>query len=459
MNLEITPSAIFSSLRFSLYKQLNPQSQSQNPLLSPPKRIVAAYSGGLDSHVLLHLLSRISPDELDLRAVYVNHGLQEQAADWAKHCHQVCLDLNIPFSSIDLHLKIPKGESLEEVARIARYEALYADMDLDELLVTGHHQNDQAETLLLQLFRGAGVQGLASMARASEPKVKGKTFIHLRPLLDQPRQALEKYAEENGLEHIEDPSNHDTKFDRNFLRQELMPVLRKRWLGIDKAISRTASLQAETKTLLDEIAEEQLPNILSDESNHLISYLTNRNNQSLILPPILIPKLLKLSENKQKLLLRYWISQQGFSTPSAKKLQHIFSDVIQSSKDKQPLVEWKGVELRRFQQNLYIMSPLSSHDVTQIIPWKTNRELHIPSIDVTLNSDLYETDGENVTVRFRQGGETIEIPKRGNISLKNLFQELMVPPWLRPRLPLIFIGEKLIKIVGLEGFKGHPPTY
>jgi len=445
LNLELTPSALLSNLNPYLY----------TPNLSPAKKILVAYSGGLDSHVLLHLLSRISRDELDLRAVYINHGLQAQAIEWADHCHKICQDLGVPFSSVNLSMEIPKGESLEEVARNARYKALHTDLQQNEILMTAHHQSDQAETLLLQLFRGAGVQGLAAMANTNEVKVNGQAHFHVRPLLNQSRQALEAYAKEHDLQHIEDPSNQDTAFDRNFLRQEVMPLLRQRWLGIDKAISRTAALQAQTKTLLDEVAEHELPAVLASE----LASLNGESDQSSLLAPIAIPKLLKLSKAKQHLLLRYWTSQQGFPTPSEKKLQHIFIDVIESAKDKQPLVEWRGVELRRFQEYLFIMPPLSSHDVTQVIPWQTDLPLYISSINVTLEPKLTDTNSKDVTVRFRQGGEIIDIPKRGNISLKNLFQERKIPPWIRPRLPLIYTGEKLVKIVGLEEFKRHPPHF
>ncbi|MGK0270431.1 MAG: tRNA(Ile)-lysidine synthase [Cocleimonas sp.] len=459
LSLELIPSAIHKKLNSKLsqylFNQLDKQSESLHSDIIPIKRILVAYSGGLDSHVLLHVLSCISKDQLDLRAVYINHGLQEQALQWSHHCHEVCKELKIPFKSVSLDLTIPKGESLEELARNARYEVLYGELEKNEILVTAHHQNDQAETLLLQLFRGAGVSGLAAMSNVNKVDVKGDSYFHLRPLLSQSRQTLENYAKEFDLTHIEDPSNKDTMFDRNFLRQEVMPLLRQRWLGIDKAISRTASLQAETKSLLDEFAQQELPNILTSESNHFVF----DKNQSMLLSPIVIPELLKHSEAKQRLLLRYWISQQGFDTPSAKKLQHVFSDVIESTNDKQPLLKWRGVELRRFQQHLYITPPLSDHDVTQVITWRTDNELYIPSLNITLDPHLLNlASHKNITVRFRQGGESIEISKRGNISLKNLFQELQVPPWVRPRLPLIYEDEKLLKIVGLDEFKRHPHT-
>lgn len=459
LNLELTPSALLSHINSCLFKQPNLQPQSHKLHVDRPIRVLVAYSGGLDSHVLLHLLSRISSSDVDVRAIYINHGLQEQAVDWGLHCNKICEEMNIPFECISVNLKTNTGESIEELARKARYHALFDSLKENEILVTAHHQNDQAETLLLQLFRGAGVQGLAAMPHKGEIKFGGEEYIHLRPLLNQSRESLEKYAKKHNLKHIEDPSNNDTSFDRNFLRQEIMPVLRQRWLGIDKAISRTASIQAETSDLLDEIAEEQLTTILSSEPNHLVSFICNDENQSLILPPIDITKLSKLSKAKQRLLLRYWISKQGFTTPSTKKLEHVFSDVIESSADKQPLVKWQETELRRNQQLLYIMSPLSSHDVTQEIPWQNDGPLYIQSLNLTLDEGLKDSDCSDVTIRFRQGGEAIEISKRGNISLKNLFQESQIPTWLRSRLPLVYNGEKLVKIVGLNEFKGHLPPF
>lgn len=444
MNPELTASSLLSHIH-----SLTSNSR-------PAKSFLVAYSGGLDSHVLLHLLSQIPRDEIKLRAIYINHGLQSQSTAWAEHCLQQCKQLDISFTSIDLNLVIPTGQSLEDVARKARYKALHGELNQGEVLLTAHHQADQAETFLLQLFRGAGVQGLAAMPSVNEIETRNDRYaIHLRPLLNQSRTTLEKYARQQGLEYIEDPSNQDTAFDRNFLRQEIMPLLHQRWLGLDKAIARSAALQAESKALLDEMAQLQLPDVLSSE----LTQHTDDNMHAMVLAPIVIPKLLEHSQAKQRLLLRHWIVQQGYANPSAKKLQHIFSDCINAAIDKQPVITWQKTELRRFKQHLYIMQPLSEHDAAQVISWEVDQALYIPSINMTLDSSLIKGTTQNVTVRFRQGGETIEIPKRGTISLKNLFQEQQVPTWLRPRLPLIYIGEKLSKIVGLECFKRHPPTF
>ena len=227
--------------------------------LTNTKKIVVGFSGGLDSHVLLHLLSQTKFTSISISAVYINHGLQVEADSWGVHCKSVCDDLAIPFKELCLDLKIQTGESLEEVARRERYKVLHASIQEDQVLVTAHHQNDQAETLLLQLFRGAGVQGLASMPAIRDFGPMECLRKHARPLLKYSRQSLEDYARSHQLNYIEDPSNSDQAFDRNFLRNKIMPQLRQRWIGIDKTISRAASIQAETKQILDEVAEAICP--------------------------------------------------------------------------------------------------------------------------------------------------------------------------------------------------------
>ncbi len=411
---------------------ITPQAlQSQLQSISPVKKLVIAYSGGLDSHVLLHSASQMT--DYSVRAIHVHHGLQKEADHWVDHCQQVCNGLDIPLQVEYLNLSIEKGESVEELARTARYDVLKKTVQADEVLLTAHHQNDQAETLLLQLFRGAGVQGLAAMPQISS---FGVTH-HARPLLNETRESLEAYAQTYQLAFIEDPSNRDNTFDRNFLRNEIIPQLRNRWPSIDKTISRSAAIQAETKHVLDDIAEQDL---LSIKDN-------NQNKNTL-----LIKGLQKFSELRQKLLLRYWIQSNGFKAPSEKKLKHIFTDVIDASDDAQPLLAWHGAEIRRYQGRLYIMSPLLDHDSAQVISWNDpQKSLEIPSLALTLAAlDLSEST-EPVTVRFRQGGETLLHTKRGvTISLKNLLNEAGIPPWLRSRIPLVYQGNTLIKVVGVD---------
>lgn len=398
---------------------------------SSSKKVLVAYSGGLDSHVLLHLISQIP--EFTVRAVHIHHGLQAIADSWVPHCQNICDKLNTPFETKYLHLKPKKGESLEALARQGRYQALKATLKDDEILVTAQHQNDQSETLLLQLFRGAGVQGLASMPAVSA--FGRRQQQHIRPFLNISRHELEAYAKTHQLEYIDDPSNQDTSFDRNFLRKKILPQLRERWLGLDKALNRSAAIQAETLSILDEIAAEDFINICSEEENTL-------QIESLIL----------LSYPRQKLLLRYWIAKNGFKYPSEKKLQHIFSNILEARKDAQPLLEWQGVQIRRYKNKLYIMSPLSEHDSTQVFYWDTTaKPLYIPSLDLYLKADILHERNQTVTVLFRQGGELIHSSNPNKkASLKSILSEAGIPPWERSRLPLIYHEDKLIQVIGLK---------
>lgn len=424
----------------SLTLELPELTESLNPskvfkylqTLTSSKKLLIAYSGGLDSHVLLHLVSQfhLIDNCYEVSAMHIHHGLQKEADAWVEHCQNICDDLKIPLQVNHLGLTINKGESLEEVARKARYSALKQSLQKDEILLTAHHQNDQAETLLLQLFRGAGVQGLASMPHLSDFGL-GK---HARPLLNETGDKLLAYAKTNQLSYIEDPSNQDCSFDRNFLRKEILPKLRKRWSGIDKTISRSASIQSETLQLLNEMAEQDL-----------ISVSSERSEQSKTLT---LTKLSSLSKARQKLLVRHWITHHGFIVPSEKKLKHIFSDVINAKEDAQPLVEWLGTQIRRYQGELYIMSPLSDHDSQQVITWDIKEEpLKIYALGITIPALNLKEINENVTIRFRQGGEVVKDAKRGNISLKNLLNEAGIPPWLRSRVPLVYVGGTLIKII------------
>ena len=391
-------------------------------------KVLIAYSGGLDSHALLHHLANNS--DLSVRAIHIHHGLQTVADSWVNHCQTICKALNISLEIVYLNLNPEKGESIEEIAREGRYQALKSSLQAGETLLTAQHQNDQSETLLLQLFRGAGVQGLAAMPKLCDFG-KGK---HARPLLSVTRQELEAYAKEHQLDFIEDPSNQDTSFDRNFLRKKILPQLRERWLGLDKALSRSASIQAETKQLLDEIAAEGLSHVCACKTNTLH-----------------IEKLQLHSMIRQKLILRYWIAKSGFKYPSEKKLQHIFSDVINARDDAQPLVEWQDVQIRRYKKQLFIMPTLSEHDPSQSFNWDGNSALQIDSLDLVLSPKILHKQKQAVTVRFRQGGEKVHSPTRNKtISLKNLLSEAGIPPWQRPRIPLIYADKKLIQIIGLK---------
>ena len=412
--------------------------------LSSFRKYLVAFSGGMDSHVLLDLLSKLQQQHPDVsvRAVHIHHGLQELADSWPKHCQDICDDLGVPLEIHYLDLNLESGDSVEEVARQGRYQALQGTLQKDELLLTAHHQRDQAETLLLQLFRGAGVQGLAAMPAIMDSN-KSNKGVHIRPLLDESYQSLQAYAAENKLNFIEDPSNQDNSFERNFLRNKILPQLREHWQGLDKTLSRAAKIQSETKGLLDRMAQALVVDCAEYSGANASNTLS-------------IHCLLSLSREKQKLLIRYWITEKGFLAPSQKKLSNILNEVLLAREDAQPLVTWQGVEIRRFNHQLYCDAPLTAHDNTQCLSWDGLAPLVIDSLGLTIKptvlEDIHRQD-ESVSIRFRQGGETLVLAKNNKTqTLKKYLNEAGVPPWLRDRLPLIYCGNSLIKVIGLQDF-------
>ena len=215
-----------------------------------------AYSGGVDSQVLLHLLSALNKTHgLNIRAVYIDHGLQQASKQWQQHCAKSCESLSIPFQSIYVNAHA-KGESPEAAARHARYGALAELISDDSCLLTAQHQDDQAETFLLQLFRGAGAAGLSAMPVYT----KFSKGFHLRPLLGISQKQILDYAEHHQLSWVEDPSNQDHQYDRNYLRHSLMPLLKQRWPAIDKTLSVAAQQQAENASLINQLAQHDRKN-------------------------------------------------------------------------------------------------------------------------------------------------------------------------------------------------------
>ena len=399
--------------------------------LTSHKSYLLAYSGGMDSHVLLHALASLqsSGKIQQLRAIHIDHGLQADSSVWSVHCKKTAEDLGVPCEIIPLNLTIPEGESLEAVARNARYKAFEQALQKDEALLTAHHQDDQAETVLIQLFRGAGVDGLAAMPEA-KPFAKG---MLIRPLLDFSRQSLEDYAKEYQLDYIDDPSNFDTDFDRNFLRHDVLPLLKTRWKGIAKNLTRVARLQAEVKYLLEE--------------NTRIDYQAVQGDGN----TLSIDRLLQLSYVRQKATIRLWLKHQQFLMPSEVKLKHIISDVLSAKDDANPCVHWDNFEVRRYRKQLYAVRKDDSHKAELVINWDASSSLVVGSTVIEADNlgewkePLQQSD--NVTIRFRQGGERIRL--RGHnqtVKLKKLLQESNIPPWERDRIPLIYLGEKLIMV-------------
>ncbi|HPY39427.1 MAG TPA: tRNA lysidine(34) synthetase TilS [Thiolinea sp.] len=406
----------------------------------PATKYYLAYSGGLDSHVLLHASAALQaqyPKTFQFYAIHIHHGLQANADAWVVHAEQTCAALNLPLKVIHLNLKPAVGESIEAFARQARYQALSECLAANEMLLTAHHQDDQAETFLLNALRGSGSAGLAAMP---ELRVLGAGQVG-RPLLAFSRAQLEAYAQQHQLQYVDDPSNAELKFDRNYLRHEILPRLQERWPAVSQTLTRAASWQAEQQQVLERLLAAQLAQFVGSQAHTLSA--TALNNQD---------------ELMQKALVRYWLQSQGFTMPSAKKLQHILSDVFGSEADATPCLAWGTCEVRRYRDDVYALKPLSQHDAKQIIVWTdVEQDLYLPSLERSLAKTLLSNELKQealnlksvITVRFRQGGERVQRAHGHSLELKTLFQTAGVPPWERERVPLIYLGEQLRLVVGI----------
>ena len=403
-----------------------------------------AFSGGVDSHTLLQLLAearRQLPGSL--AAVHVNHQIQQQSGDWEIHCRSVCEELRIPFHLLRVQGKARAGESPEAAARTARYRALAEWLPTNAVLTTGQHQDDQAETLLLQLFRGAGPRGLAAMP---ENSALGRGRL-LRPFLEISRKAILSYAREHRLRWVEDPSNTDTRYERNLLRQRIMPELQQHWPGLGKVLARAAGHQADQIELAQTLAALDYRACCRSESGCLS-----------------VSALLCLSPARQRNLLRYWLEQAGLPLPSRVLLERIRAEMLSGRQDASPLVHWPGAEVRRYRDGLYSMTPLPPHDPARRYRWDFREPLSLDQAGGILSATAVTGGGLRVDdgagtmdIRFRQGGEALQPAGRHyHHRLKKLFQEWGAPDWERDRVPLVYSNDALIAVAGFcvcEGFQ------
>ena len=395
-----------------------------------------AYSGGLDSHVLLHTLAclrnQITPK---LAAVHVNHGLSQDADSWERHCRAICENYAIELLTFTVDLSERNRQGTEALAREKRYEVFNDLMKGHDLLLIAHHINDQVETMLLQLLRGAGPDGLVGMPQSRE----FSEGLLLRPFLDTTREEIRDYALKESLDWIEDESNKSNKYDRNFLRNEIIPELLHRWPGALKTISRVIEHQADARNLINEISEIDLPIVCDDEFTKInLSEFEN------------------LSHVRRKNVLRTWIKKNNLKIPNASIIENINKEVIRADEDKNPCVKWTGAEVRRYREYLYIMPSLSPHNVKLVTPWNFKGTLEltsgylkaVSSEGVGIKSTMIPSN--NAEIKYRRGGETIKPSGRNHThELKKLLQEEGVPPWLRDRIPLIYDRNELIAVADL----------
>ncbi|WP_339465210.1 tRNA lysidine(34) synthetase TilS [Pseudomonas lurida] len=397
-----------------------------------------AFSGGLDSTVLLHLLASLANTETlpPLSAVHVHHGLQAAADAWPAHCQSICDNLGVPLSV--KRVQVQPGASLERAAREARYRAFAEVTGAGEVVLTGQHRDDQAETLLFRLLRGAGVRGLAAMP-AQRPLAGGYL---VRPLLDVSREALEVYAHEHQLKWIEDPSNADSRFSRNYLRHRVLPALTERWPQAVTGLARTAEHLGEAQGLLDELA---LLDLQAASKASVFPWLG--------LPSLALAPLCELSDARQRNALRHWLAPLTRLPDSDHWAGwHSMRD---AKGDAQPLWRLADGELHRCGQRIWWLPSTRSEFSDATVSWPDPQNpLELPGNgQLTLTGEAPEGPLE---VRYRQGGEILEVPGRGRRDLKRLLNESGLPSFVRGRLPLLYQGEQLLGVPSLAGLWPAP---
>ena len=389
-------------------------------------KYILGFSGGLDSTCLLHMLSCDANFNNDkLLAVYVNHNVSPNASAWQLHCEQVCKNHQISFYAVTVTVSDSESKGFEAAARKARYAALADLMEHDDVLFTAHHQDDQAETFLLQALRGAGVSGLAGMPLV-KPFVQGE---HHRPLLDKTRAELVAYANEHDLSWVEDESNQQINYARNYLRHNVMPAFLTYWPSAQQSLAQSSQYAAEAMELVMVLAKQDIQ-----------SCVTSRQT-------INIKQLLLLSRVRQKNTLRYWL-QCNASIPSGRVLEQIFSNVICAADDAMPLLSWNDVNVRRYQGELYCETK-QLPEKRESFDWDWQQPIEIAGHRYGIQSSTTGLDKENfpekINIQFRQSGEKVILFGNAQTKhLKKLFQAWQVPPWKRDKLPLFFSGDELI---------------
>lgn len=404
-------------------------------------KIIVGFSGGLDSTVLLHLLASESSLKSKIVAVHIHHGISVHADSWQIHCQEFCQALGVGFITEAVHFD--RCANIEEGARNARYTLFSSLLTSCDCLALGHHQDDQAETVLLQLFRGAGIDGLAAMTE------KGALGLgtYARPFLNYSRVSLEDYANVHQLTWVEDESNQDSDYSRNYLRQQIIPALKEKWPSVVRTIARTASHCQQARSNLDDLAVIDCPQLVVPKNLLDLKPLQTLNFERLMN------------------VLRVWMKKNQVQLPSTIILHQLINEVILARTDASPEISWGEFVIRRFQHALY----LDKKD-KMILPSKIEwSEFPSPFFTKGTRIQLQAYPAEKglilpknakLIIRFREGGEIIVLQGQTK-RLKKLFQEWNIPPWKREKIPLLYVNDVLAVIVGYcisdQFFNPHCP--
>ncbi|QCT96294.1 tRNA lysidine(34) synthetase TilS [Stutzerimonas degradans] len=404
-------------------------------------RWCVAFSGGLDSTVLLQLLADLARREAlpPLRAIHVHHGLQPAADAWPEHCRRVCTALGIPLEVV--HVQVEAGCSLEQAARQARYAAIEMRLEEGEVLLTAQHRDDQAETLLFRLLRGAGVRGLAAMPARRR---LGRGWL-MRPLLDVSRGELEAHARRLGLAWVEDPSNDSLDFSRNYLRHQVMPLLAQRWPQSVTTLARTAAHMTEAQRLLDELAEMDLAMMAPPAAYAWLP-----------VPSLMLGPMLSLSPARQRNALRHWLASFT-ALPDSEHWQG-WESLCSAAVDATPVWRLAAGELHRCGDRLWWLSGCWLRPVVGPVFWNDpNQSLQLPGNGTVRIAGVAAP--ARYEVRYRQGGEVLQVPGRGSRDLKRLLNEVGVPRFVRARLPLLYVDGQLVGVANLPGLRALPLAF
>jgi len=428
----------------------------------PKMPLVIAYSGGVDSQVLLYALAKLKHAKKTAHLIpqlmsvcHVNHGLSENAEQWQIFAKQQCLQVNLPITVCQIKVQAQPQQSLEALARDARYQALQSTSTEPSIIITGHHCDDQAETFLLALKRGSGLKGLSAMATEAQ---LGENLL-IRPLLNISRKQVVEYANAHDLNWVEDESNKDTRFDRNFIRNDIMPLLTKRWPSVVNTINRSSEHCREGQQLLDELARDDLK-----ACQHELDSLA-------------VTELNKLSVARFNNLIRYFLALRQYLMPSTEQLIQL-QQQLNANEDKNPAVKVGGYFFRRYKNALYLTA-----DLDDISAWRVSIDLFKDSYGdektlVKLPDNLGElqffsihqaqckgvdnkglnskesllvlpTKTQKVTLRFSHDNPTC-LPdyRHHSRSLKKVLQELNIPPWQRKRIPFLYYDDVFVAAIG-----------
>lgn len=405
------------------------------PVVPAGSSILLGLSGGIDSVVLLHLLAELAPrHSWQLSALHVHHGISSKADAWAAFCRELCARYNIPFQLECVDIAPLRGIGVEAAARELRHAAL-ARQPVD-FIALAHHQDDQAETLLLQLLRGAGVRGASAMA-AVQPRT-GQPAL-LRPLLDAGRAELLAYAGQHGLQWVDDESNADDRYPRNFLRHRVLPVLEQRFPAYRATLARSARHFAEAAELMDALAEQDAQDALAGNM-------------------LAVARLRELDTTRAKNLLRWFLQRRGALLPDQTRLEEMLRQLCSAREAAQVCVGWEGWELRCYRGKAQVCRALPEPDAGWYMPWGGEEKLELPQLGGVLRFVRHMGEGlsqqklhaAKAAIRLRRGEERLRPDAaRPARSLKYLFQEHGVPPWQRERWPLLYCAETLVAVPGI----------